>query len=201
MSTSPLAHTDYLAPTEGMRLTPEEFERIALADPDRPWELHRGRLVEKPAMSFRHNDFMYLIGLFLGRQLDFGRYRVRVNAGHVRHPKQTYYIPDVAVIPLDQAASFIDREDVLETYRAPLPLVVEVWSRSTARDDLRMKLPDYQARGDREIWFFHPFQRTVRAWRRRDDGEYDELEFTGGIVELHGLPGITIDLDELFALA
>jgi Uma2 family endonuclease len=201
MTSVSMSATTEVVPVEGMRVTPEEFERIALADPDRPWELHRGRLVGKPVMSFRHNDFMYLIGLFIGRQLDLRRYRVRVNAGHVRHPATTYYIPDVAVIPLDQATSFIDRDDVLETYPGPLPLVVEVWSRSTARDDLRKKLPDYQARGDREIWFFHPFQRTIRAWRRREDGTYDETELTGGTVELHALPGVRIDLDELFSLA
>jgi Uma2 family endonuclease len=201
MSTAPMATSFEPTPVEGMQLTPEEFERIALADPDRPWELHRGRLVEKPAMSFRHNDFMYLVGLFIGRHLDLSRYRVRVNAGHVRHPATSYYIPDVSVIPLDQAASFIDRDDVLETYPGPLPFVVEVWSRSTARVDLNKKLPDYMARGDREIWYFHPFQRSIRAWRRREDGGYEEIELAGGLVELHALPGVRIDLDQLFALA
>ena len=72
------------AGAEGLRVSAEEFERIALAEPDRAWELHRGRLREKPAMVFRHNDFMFLIGMFIGRQLDLTRYRVRVNAGHVR---------------------------------------------------------------------------------------------------------------------
>jgi Uma2 family endonuclease len=186
---------------EGMRLTPEQSGQVALADDDRQWELHRGRLVEKPAMVFRHNDFIFLLGHFIGLQLDLSRYRVRVNAGHVHRPMKTYYLPDVAVIPLELAAAFIDRDDRLETYRDPLPFVAEVWSRSTARVDLRKKLPDYEARGDQEIWYFHPFQRTVRAWRRHPDGAYDEAELTGGVVRLHALPEVVIDLDRLFALA
>jgi hypothetical protein len=53
------------------------------------------------------------------------------------------------------------------------------------------------ARGDREIWRPHPFARTLKAWRRRPDGGYDEVEFTGGVVELHALAGVMIDLDAL----
>ncbi len=53
-------------------------------------------------------------------------------------------------------------------------------------------------RGDREIWFIHPGDLTLTAWRRRDDGGYDEVVFTGGLIALHGLPGVTIDLDALF---
>lgn len=185
---------------EGMHVTAEEYERIALAEPDRAWELHRGRLREKPAMVFRHNDFMFLIGMFIGQQLDLSRYRVRVNAGHVRRTVKNYYIPDVAVIPIELALEFIDSDDVLEFYDAPLPLVVEVWSRSTGQHDLGDKLPEYMARGDREIWRFHPFAPTVRAWRRRDDGGYDEVEFTGGTVELHALSEVSIDLDALFGI-
>jgi Uma2 family endonuclease len=146
-----------------MRVSAEEFERIALAEPGRAWELHRGRLREKPAMVFRHNDSTFLTGMFIGRQIDLTRYRVRVNAGHVRRTLENYYTPDVAVIPIELALEFIDSDETLEVYEAPLPLVVEVWSRSTGRHDLADKLPEYMKRGDHEIWRFHPFTRTIQA--------------------------------------
>jgi Uma2 family endonuclease len=48
------------------------------------------------------------------------------------------------------------RGDELELYVEPLPLVVEVWSPSTGQYDVDEKLPEYQRRGDLEIWRFHP---------------------------------------------
>jgi Uma2 family endonuclease len=58
----------------------------------------------------------------------------------------------------------------LEYYEQPLPLVVEVWSPSTGEYDIDSKLPEYQARGDKEIWRLHPYERTVRSWQRQPDG-------------------------------
>ncbi len=43
-----------------------------------------------------------------------------------------------------------------------------------------------------------PYERTLTAWRRRDDGSYSETVYTGGVVEPVALPGVTIDLGLLF---
>ena len=59
------------------------------------------------------------------------------------------------------------------------------------------KLPIYQQRGDLEIWFYHPYDRTLTARRKQPDGSYSEERYTGGIVPIHSLPGVTIDLDAL----
>jgi Uma2 family endonuclease len=87
----------------------------------------------------------------------------------------------------------------LEAYQEPLPLVVEVWSPSTGCYDVNSKLPEYQRRGDSEIWRIHPVERAITAWRRQSDGNYLEMRFAGGVIELHGLTGIVIDIDLLFA--
>lgn len=55
------------------------------------------------------------------------------------------------MLPLELGNPFRDRDDVLEVDNAPLPLVVEVWSRSTGDDDVEGKLADDQRRGDAEI--------------------------------------------------
>lgn len=86
----------------------------------------------------------------------------------------------------------------LEVYEGPLPLVVEVWSPSTGEYDVDTKLPEYQRRGDLEIWRLHPFDRTLIAWRRQPDGSYSESQYTGGTVRPVALPGVAIDLDTLF---
>jgi hypothetical protein len=68
---------------------------------------------------------------------------------------------------LELGNPFRDRDDVLEVDDAPLPLVVEVWSRSTGGDDVEEKLADDQRRGDAEIWRLHPFEKTLTRWVRR----------------------------------
>ena len=94
----------------------------------------------------------------------------------------------------------LDLHDVLEVYDQPLPLVVEVWSRSTGDYDVEEKLAVYQQRGDLEIWRIHPYERTLTAWRRQPDGSYDETIHREGVVSPTALPGVEIDLAALFDL-
>ena len=90
--------------------------------------------------------------------------------------------------------------DKLEIFDEPLPLVVEVWSPSTGGYDLDAKLPEYQRRGDAEIWRLHPYERTLTVSRRLPDGGYAETVHTGGVVRPIALPGVAVDLDALFAI-
>ncbi len=180
-----------------MPVSERTYQQVVLEDPEGHWELHQGRLREKLSMTFAHNDLMFELGHLLRVQLDRDEYRVRVNAGRLRRQDATYYIPDVAVIPLDLAASFRDRADVLEVYDAPLPLVVEVWSPSTGDYDVDAKLPEYRRRGDTEIWCLHPYERTLTTWRQQPDGSYAEEVFQGGMVRPTSLPNVSIDLDLL----
>jgi Uma2 family endonuclease len=181
-----------------MTATVQTIEELILRQPDVRWELHEGRLREKPAMAFDHNDAMAKLGHFLLAQLDWSEYTVHVNAGHLKRLERTYYIPDVAVIPLALAAPFRGRFDRAEIYEHPLPLVVEVWSPSTGDYDVDTKVPEYRARGDLEIWRLHPYERTLITWHRQEDGTYVETRYTGGLVRPHGLPDVEIDLAALF---
>jgi Uma2 family endonuclease len=79
-----------------------------------------------------------------------------------------------------------------------MPLVVEIWSPSTGETDLRDKLAEYQQRCDLEIWYIHPYERTVTAWRRQPNGSYLESLYSGGAVEPASLPGVVIELESLF---
>ena len=180
-------------------VTRETFERLLLNDPERKWEIHEGQLREKPPMTFTHNRVAILLGAQLLRQLDLRRFDVRINAGHVHRPEESYYIPDIFVVPLERTLQRSAKGDPLEVYTAPVLLVVEVWSMSTGGYDVDTKLPEYRTRGDREIWRLHPYERTLTAWRRQPDGSYEETTYRGGTIEPVALPGITIDLDALFA--
>ncbi|MGH2615593.1 MAG: Uma2 family endonuclease, partial [Thermomicrobiales bacterium] len=162
------------------------------------WELHNGVLVEKPAMNWNHGDIIEDLGHSLRPQLNRKAFRVRENEGRLRKPGDTIFISDIAVVPVAYGVEFRDRA-VLAVLSDPLPLVVEVWSPSTGDYDVDAKAPIYQQRGDLEIWRIHPYERTLTAWVRQPDGSYLKIEYRGGIVSPTALPGVEIDLDQLFA--
>ena len=174
------------------------FEELALNDVDGQWELWDGEARQKPSMTAEHNWLMAYLGAQLINQIDLEQFQVRINAGHVTRTTHNYFIPDVAVLPLSLVQPFRGRADVLEAYREPLPLVVEVWSPSTGGYDQRVKLAEYQRRGDAEIWLLHPYERTLTAWRRGPDGTYTETVYRTGSVQPAALPGVSIDLEALF---
>jgi Uma2 family endonuclease len=77
--------------------------------------------------------------------------------------------------------------------------VVEVWSRTTAAYDYAVKLQGYRERGDLEIWYIHPYERTLTAWRKQPDGNYTEELYSGGIVSVVSLPGVSIDFEAVLS--
>jgi Uma2 family endonuclease len=178
------------------RISEEAYQKFVLSGVDGSWELHDGRLVEKPAMTFRHGQIPMLLGHFLLSQLDRDAYAV-VSELRVRKSSATIFMPDLMVVPTAYSKEIRDRP-VLAIFSDPLPLVVEVWSPSTGDYDVDAKVPVYQQRGDLEIWRIHPYERTLTSWQRQPDGSYQETIHRGGIVTPVALPDVAIDLETLF---
>lgn len=185
-----------MALTKTDQVTEEAYRRLALGNTQ--LELHRGQPREKPGMSVEHGSVADNLLRQLYGQLDGGEHRLRANFAKLRRSADTYYIPDVAVVPAAMVLALREHPGSLDAYSDPLPLVVEIWSPSTGDDDITAKLPDYQQRGDREIWYIHPYKRTLTAWRRQPDGTYAETIFRDGVVHPDSLPGVAIDLAALF---
>lgn len=184
-----------------MPISEATYLRVIAEDPERKWELRCGELHEKEPMTWAHESIAWRLGFRLQQQLEFDAYEVRVNAGRVRRSEERYYIPDVMVIPKDLARRLFSDPNVVVILPEPLPFIAEVWSPSTGRSDIREKLPDYRRRGDAEVWLIHPVNRVVCVWRRQLDGTYTESVLRDGSVHLAAVPNVTIDLEELFALA
>jgi Uma2 family endonuclease len=176
-------------------LSEQDYRELALADPDRAWELRDGVLVEKPPMSMTHNRVAFFLGHLLQNHLDRKVYQVNVNGDRARLSPGSFFIPDVMVIPVAYQQPIDPR--ALGIYSEPLPFVVEIWPPSTGGYDLESKLAGYRRRGDLEIWFIQPYERTLSASRRHPDGSYSEERYTGGIVPVASLPGVVIDFGVL----
>jgi Uma2 family endonuclease len=179
------------------RISEQEYRELALTEEGHLVELWDGVPREKPLMSMKHGDVVFYLGLALANQLDRRVYRVNVNEGRARISGRTYFIPDVAVIPAALKTSYEHDPRSLNAFAEPLPLVVEVWSRTTGQYDFSVKLQAYRERGDEEIWYIHPYERTLTAWRKQPDGTYTEEVYRGGIVPVTSLPGVAIDFDAL----
>jgi Uma2 family endonuclease len=180
------------------RISEEQYQQFVLTQPDGQWELHDGRLVEKPGMSWEHGDVVTELAYHLRHQLDRAEYRVFVES-RVRRPAAIIFLPDVMVVPTAYGEPFRGRPGTLAIFSDPVPLIVEVWSSSTGDYDVDAKLPVYQQRGDLEIWRIRPYERTLTAWRRQPDGSYQETIHRDGTIAPVALPGVVIELETLFA--
>jgi Uma2 family endonuclease len=180
-------------------MTEQEYREFALGDPGGQWELVSGQLREKPGMSVGHGHVIVALTKQLLLQLDEDRYRIRIDHARLRVSPTTYYVPDIVVMPAELERAMLEDPRVVDAYPDPMLLVIEVWSPSTGDHDLKAKLADYQRRGDLEIWFFHPYDRTLTAWRRQPDGSYRETTYYGGIVRPDSVAGFELDLDTIFA--
>ena len=182
-----------------MPISEATYARVVLEDDEGKWELVCGRLQQKPPLTTEHEDAGRRLARRLILQTSEEDFAVERGGPNLRIPGGDYRVPDVCVIP--QHLIRTRKRDLptrFEMYEAPMPLVVEIWSPSTGAKDLREKPAEYQRRGDLEIWYIQPYERTLTVWRRKPDGSYAEACHTGGTVEAASLPGVVIELDSLF---
>ena len=179
------------------KISEAEYQRFVLSGAGKGWELHDGRLVEKPGVTWEHADVAMELAYLLRHQIPRDEYRGFIES-RVRRPTATIFMPDVMVVPTACGEPFRGQPGTLAIFSDPLPLIVEIWSSSTGEYDVDAKLPIYQQRGDLEIWRIHPYERTVMSWRRQPDGSYQEAIHRGGIFRPVALPGVAIDLETLF---
>jgi Uma2 family endonuclease len=187
-----------MALTRTAQLSEQAFREFSLGDSESRWELRDGQLRERPPMTAGHGRAMDELSAQLHMQLDRREFRLRTQHARLRVSSDTYYIPDIAVIPARVEQVLQERD--LDAYPEPLPLVIEIWSPSTGDYDDNEKFPGYQRRGDLEIWRVHPYERSLTAWRRQSDGSYVETTYRDGTVQPAALPGVIVDLDALFGI-
>ena len=183
-----------------MVISEKTFFDVVREDQAHPWELLRGRLREKPAMALQHNEMIEYLGYVLRQQLPWSAYRIRTGLTRVSLVRRgSYFIPDLAIVPVELTEAFAQQPQRTEIYDAPLPLVVEVRSPSTGDFDTTTKVEEYRERGDGEIWLIDVARATLTAIRRQPDGAYVAAEaISDGTIRLVALPAVTVDVADLF---
>jgi Uma2 family endonuclease len=179
------------------RMSEAEYREFVLSGVNGAWELHDGRLVEKPGLSWKHGSFVTRLTVMFHQQLNPAEFEVFTEL-RIRRPTTTIFLPDLMVVPTSYGEAIRDRP-VPAIFSDPLPLVVEVWSPSTGNYDVDAKLPVYQQRGDLEIWRIQPYEGTLTSWRRQPDRSYEEALHREGTITPAALPGVSIDLGALLA--
>ena len=182
-----------------MVVSAETYERVALEDPDGLWELVCGELRQKSPMTFEHDHVIEMLADRLRALVSSEQISVRAHPIRLLTPSGAHYIPDLCLIPRELLRTRLEeKRRELSVLAESLPLVVEVWSPSIGRHDREVKLAEYRARGDAEIWLIHPREQSRISWRRTAHGHYRETRYAGGMVPLAGFPGVFLDLDALF---
>lgn len=79
-------------------------------------------------------------------------------------------------------------------------LVVEVLSKSSVSKDLHEKYNICEQAGVKEYWVVHPTEKTLIVFYLNEEGKYVPTKplTTGDVVQSKVLPGLSIDLNEVF---
>jgi Uma2 family endonuclease len=177
--------------TKSAALTYDDL--LEMPDEGRLRELIGGELIVSPAPSLVHQELVLRLVMLLhvfvqARQLG----RVILAPFDVRLGPEVLQ-PDILYVSNDRSAIIRDNH----TLGGP-DLVVEVLSPSTRRRDQGVKQALYAAADVREYWQADSVGRTFRALAL-DGGRYRPIPQVGSVVPSAVLPGLKIDVVELFA--
>lgn len=163
-------------------VTEEEYLRTSY-EPD--CDYIDGRIAERNVGEYEHSGIQTTLGvIFTLHRIDWG---VKAKSEcRLQVAPNSYRVPDVMVLRLEQKVSRIVRE-------APL-ICIEVLSPEDSWSRLRDKLNDYLALGVENVWCFDPESREVRTYTTNGFNVVTEPEL---VVEG---TAIRLNLAEVFAV-
>ena len=168
---------------------------LELPDDGTRYEIIDGALIVAASPSFEHQTVADELTSILRAHVRGKRIGVALSAPYdVVLPSGDTLQPDVMVFLRPPGHWHEARQRGAEP-----DLVVEVLSPSTHAHDLGRKLELYAALGVRECWPVDWRTRTIRVLALRA-GRYEEVPQEPGVVRSVVVPGLVIDLAELFAV-
>ncbi len=129
-------------------------------------------------------------------------YEVFSGSVGVRSPRggrlNTSRVPDITVLPLEQAKQLLSREAVIGFDEPPL-LVIEVVSPSTKKEDYKAKWSEYSVRDIPEYWIVDPLINIITVGVL-EDGAYTPYEFQGTeLIQSPRLPSFDMTAERLLS--
>jgi Uma2 family endonuclease len=178
------------------RITVDEYYRmdeLGLFAPDVRTELIEGEVMEMPRMGSSHAGTVGLLQHLLSPVTNHPaqlRVQLPVRINDYSEPQ-----PDLAVV--------LPRKDFYRSRHpepADTPLIVEI-SDSSLRLDLNVKVPLYARHDVPEVWVVDLEHNRIHFFRSPRNGAYTDVSQIDKpeVVALTALPGVTVDLSELFA--
>ncbi len=186
------------------KLTFEEY--LSYEDgTDTRYELVNGELV---AMSLGTGLHAFIIEFLAGQiaavLADWeANYKVFSGSVGVRSPRggrlNTSRIPDITVLPLEQAKQLLSREAVIGFDEPPPLLVIEVVSPSTKKEDYKAKWSEYSVRDIPEYWIVDPLSNIITVGVL-EDGACTPYEFQGTeLIQSPMLPSFDMTAERLLS--
>jgi Uma2 family endonuclease len=197
-----------------MELTLDLTKRYSYADYLTWWDDKRRELIEgfiklmSPAANTKHalivrsltGEIYHYVKLHKGNcQVFTAPFDVRLPENGEKGNKDVFTVvqPDICVVC---DPSKLDEKGCLG---AP-DLIIEVLSKSTRRYDLSDKYRIYEKYGVKEYWVVEPYSQDITIYLLQEDGKYNEgeiydfIDTTTAKVPVHSIPGLEIDLNDIF---
>jgi Uma2 family endonuclease len=170
-------------------------EAQRLLDPDRRWEIDRGRLIVREPASYWHGNVVGAIHRVLDAFVqahDLGLVLVGEPGFWLERRPDTLRAPDVAFVSWERH----ERVGDVHAFASVAPeLVVEVVSTSDRPGYLRRKVARFLAAGARSVWTVDPRRRTMT--RHLSDGTVLTCPEPADVVEDPVLTGFRCRLSDL----
>jgi len=159
-------------------------------------ELDEGRIVDVAPTNLKHAILVARIAHLLLRHVEeTGRRHWVAEGSGFGLGAATVRIPDVFVLRKDTAVTM--EGAAYGVLKGAPELAVEVVSPGEKAAELERKIHQYLGAGTPSVWVVYPESKHVMVYRR--NGDRQEFHAGDQLNEPEVLPGLTIEIDEIFS--
>jgi Uma2 family endonuclease len=166
-------------------------------------ELIKGKIFRmSPAPNRRHQSLSMRVANPIFNFLRGQKCQVYTAPFDVRLPRKSKRDEDIITVVQPDICVVCDPAKLDERGCLGAPdIVVEILSPANNRKELKNKYEVYEESGVKEYWIISPSERTFFRYLLDDDGKFQptHLLTAGDVVRTPVLPGLALDLEEVFA--
>jgi len=163
-------------------------------------EIIRGESRIMPPATMNHGFVIRALSMILGRQLDETEYYIMSEGTGlvIERDPLTYRVPDLAVFRVEALSDALQGVSPLPYIWAVPDLVVECLSPSNRRGLIRELLANYAQIAVPEVWLLEPQPPRFTSYYYESGALREHQSAARAIVTPRLLPGVTVDLSDLW---